>query len=118
MPVMCLKVFKTGKNIYKILGYTFRYVSETTEKQQIHRMTDAFLKAFTNLIPFSKPFLLHFLTFSTFSLRFAGCSMMLFYRHSNWESNSDLGKKNRYVIFWAIIHYKKTLSSAVSKKTN
>ena len=72
MPVMCLKVFKTGKNIYKILGYTFRYVSETTEKQQIHRMTDAFLKAFTNLIPFSKPFLLHFLTFSTFSLRFAG----------------------------------------------
>ena len=43
-----------------------------TEKQQIQRMTDTFLKAFTNLIPFSKPFLLHLLTFSTLSLRFAG----------------------------------------------
>ena len=90
MPVMCLKVFKTGKNIYKILGYTFRYVSETTEKQQIHRMTDAFLKAFTNLIPFSKPFLLHFLTFSTFSLRFAGLILTGWFRCSTETTMEEL----------------------------
>ena len=95
-----------------------------TEKQQIQRMTDTFLKAFTNLIPFSKPFLLHFLTFSTLSLRFAGynnvqysymahrlelhcCCCCAFSYHTCWAKSNQPKLKpfSRYLQGWVYLRF-------------